>query len=77
MFYTYPKNNQFSKRKNFLHLSEKLFSKLAPNFLYLREKPKAFPFRCVLNTLLIFIMAKLNRAFDKLIRMLVCPGVYI
>ena len=92
-FYTLPKNRFFTRRKNFLYLSEKNNQKktfiitgknnfsnkrfLIPVwetiFLYFREKVKGLHFRCILNTaLLFFMLAKLDRVFEKLMIVLLC-----
>ena len=66
------KNQLFSQNKILI------LSVRDTNFLYLRVKGKALYFRCVLNTaLLFFVLAKTNRVFRKLIKVLVCPGIYM
>ena len=83
---TFPKIQVFQTKKKLLYLPEKtifqtknlldLSKKL--NFLYLRQKVKAHHLTCVLNTgLLIFTLGKLNKVFNKLLRALVCAGIYI
>ena len=63
--YAYPKKTIFQTKK-FLILKN-----WKTNFLYLREKVKALYFRCVSNTaLLFFMLRKLGKVLNKLIRVL-------
>ena len=48
------------------------------NFSYLRKNVKALHFKCVLDTAPLFFMsAKPSRVFNRLMRVLVCPRIYI
>ena len=47
-------------------------------FLIFARKVKTLRFICVFNiSLLFFMLANLNRVFNKLIRVLVSPGIYM
>ena len=70
IFYDYRKKQFFNQIKNFLYVKT--------YFLYLGKKDKALHFRLILNmAMLFFILTKLNRVFNKLIRVLACAKSYI
>ena len=76
-------NSKFSKWKkihvlvcwktNFLYLCERVI--FIHSFIYLFSK--GIHFRCLLYMALrIFMLARLDRVFNKLIRLFVCAGIY-
>ena len=67
------KKNSYNYRNNF---PDQKFVILIwkTDFLYSREKIKLLHFRCVLNTA-IFMLAKLNRVFNKQQSVFICEAV--
>ena len=73
-----PSKNQFSKQTFLIKLIKTLkliFYICAEELFYCC---KVLHFRCVLNmTSPLFMLAKLNKVFSKLLRIIVCAGIYM